>query len=137
MQSIIICSHSHPNYWLLVTRFYLFILTINKSKFKLCLKTFFKKNKIKNYIIFGDAEYLRREPLIDKAGKTKILQKYCKPAMDSTRHTCLKLQPQEGEIIFVKGTWFHARFDLSITDGLHGWICHGTSISQSKLFLKI
>lgn len=56
--------------------------------------------------------------------------------MDSTRHTCLKLHPQQGETIFAKGTWFDARFDLSITDGLHAWICHGTSISQSNFFLK-
>ncbi|GLT61060.1 hypothetical protein SLA2020_337950 [Shorea laevis] len=46
--------------------------------------------------------------------------------MDSTRHTCLKLQPQQGETIFAKGTWFDARFDLSITDGLHAWICHAS-----------
>lgn len=44
----------------------------------------------------------------------------------TTRHTCLKLEPQQGEPIFVKGTWSPSRFDLSITDGLHAWICHAS-----------
>lgn len=55
--------------------------------------------------------------------------------MDAIRHTCLKLevpetnaQPNQSQIgsIFVKGTWFHHRFDLSITDGLNAWTCHAT-----------
>uniref|UniRef100_A0A9I9DI37 DNA repair protein XRCC4 n=1 Tax=Cucumis melo TaxID=3656 RepID=A0A9I9DI37_CUCME len=52
--------------------------------------------------------------------------------MDAIRHTCLKLevptnaQPDERSSIFVKGTWNHHRFDLSITDGLHAWTCHAT-----------
>ncbi|KAG2728031.1 hypothetical protein I3760_01G186900 [Carya illinoinensis] len=46
--------------------------------------------------------------------------------MESTRHTCLKLVPQQSEPIFVKCTWSQSRFDLSITDGLHAWICHAS-----------
>ncbi|GLT78681.1 hypothetical protein SLA2020_502090 [Shorea laevis] len=49
--------------------------------------------------------------------------------MDSTaRHTCLKLQiaAAGNQPIFVKGTWFDTHFDLSITDGLHAWVCHAT-----------
>lgn len=40
------------------------------------------------------------------------------------KHTCLKLELQESQQpIFVKGTWFPSRFELSITDGLNAWIC--------------
>ncbi|GAB4843247.1 DNA repair protein xrcc4 [Ancistrocladus abbreviatus] len=45
------------------------------------------------------------------------------------RHTCLKLEiptasdPQQAEPIFVKGTWFHLHFTLSITDGRDAWLC--------------
>ncbi|KAJ0974037.1 hypothetical protein J5N97_016002 [Dioscorea zingiberensis] len=47
--------------------------------------------------------------------------------MESTRHTCLKLELPPGDgPIFVKGTWFDSHFDLSITDGLHSWTCHAT-----------
>ncbi|KAJ7979921.1 DNA repair protein XRCC4 [Quillaja saponaria] len=52
--------------------------------------------------------------------------------MDIKRHTCLKLQisgthePEETEPIFIKGTWYETNFDLSITDGLHAWICHAS-----------
>lgn len=49
--------------------------------------------------------------------------------MDSeARHTCLKLQiaAADNASFFVKGTWFHNRFDLSITDGLQSWICNAT-----------
>ncbi|XP_038888651.1 DNA repair protein XRCC4 [Benincasa hispida] len=52
--------------------------------------------------------------------------------MDATRHTCLKLevptnaQPNDRSSIFVKGTWNHHHFDLSITDGLNAWSCHAT-----------
>ncbi|KAF5466012.1 hypothetical protein F2P56_015971 [Juglans regia] len=46
--------------------------------------------------------------------------------MESTRHSCLKLEPQHSEPIFVKCTWSQSRFDLSITDGLHAWICHAS-----------
>jgi DNA-repair protein XRCC4 len=42
------------------------------------------------------------------------------------RHSCLKLEPRESQPIFVKGTWFESRFDLSITDGLNAWICHAS-----------
>ncbi|CAH9130976.1 unnamed protein product [Cuscuta epithymum] len=50
---------------------------------------------------------------------------------ESHRHTCLKLEiPSRGEQepghferIFVKGTWFTSRFDLSITNGLDAWTC--------------
>ncbi|XP_022971997.1 DNA repair protein XRCC4 isoform X2 [Cucurbita maxima] len=52
--------------------------------------------------------------------------------MDAIRHTCLKLevptnaQPDGRVSIFVKGTWYQHRFDLSITDGLNAWTCHAT-----------
>ncbi|CAL5337516.1 unnamed protein product [Camellia sinensis] len=52
--------------------------------------------------------------------------------MDSTKHTCLKLQlpnksqPDQTEPIFVKATWFSSRFDLSITDGLDAWTLNAT-----------
>ncbi|KAM0985393.1 hypothetical protein PS2_012426 [Malus domestica] len=40
------------------------------------------------------------------------------------KHTCLKLDLQESQQpIFVKGTWFPSRFELSITDGRNAWIC--------------
>ncbi|KAJ4844600.1 DNA repair protein xrcc4, partial [Turnera subulata] len=41
------------------------------------------------------------------------------------RHTCLKLVT-EPDPIFVKGTWFSSHFHLSITDGLHSWLCNAT-----------
>lgn len=49
----------------------------------------------------------------------------------TTRHSCLKLEiPVEAgaakEAIFVKGTWFHTHFHLSLTDGLHAWSCTAT-----------
>ncbi|XP_021801852.1 DNA repair protein XRCC4-like isoform X1 [Prunus avium] len=45
----------------------------------------------------------------------------------SPKHTCLKLQLKEAQQpIYVKGTWFESRFDLSITDGLNAWICHAS-----------
>ncbi|CAH9103969.1 unnamed protein product [Cuscuta europaea] len=51
--------------------------------------------------------------------------------LESHRHTCLKLEipgsseqePGHFERIFVKGTWFTSRFDLSISNGLEAWIC--------------
>ncbi|KAL2507938.1 DNA repair protein XRCC4 [Forsythia ovata] len=55
--------------------------------------------------------------------------------MESPGHTCVKLeisddsQPNkesELEPIFVKGTWYPTRFELSITNGLHAWTCHAT-----------
>ncbi|XP_050239479.1 DNA repair protein XRCC4 isoform X2 [Quercus robur] len=46
--------------------------------------------------------------------------------MEEERHTCLKLVPQDSDPIFVKGTWFPSHFHLSITDGLHTWICHAS-----------
>ncbi|XP_071938040.1 DNA repair protein XRCC4-like [Coffea arabica] len=55
---------------------------------------------------------------------------------DYPRHTCLKLEipirsndsePREAsESIFVKGTWYPARFDLAITDGRDAWICNAS-----------
>ncbi|CAI0420314.1 unnamed protein product [Linum tenue] len=47
-------------------------------------------------------------------------------AAAGTRHTCVKLEiyTPASEPVFVKGTWFEGRFDLSITDGLHSWVCH-------------
>ncbi|GAV69614.1 XRCC4 domain-containing protein [Cephalotus follicularis] len=45
----------------------------------------------------------------------------------TTRHTCLKLEiPTSLDPIFVKATWFLTHFDLSITDGLHAWICNAS-----------
>ncbi|KAL4643418.1 DNA repair protein XRCC4-like [Castanea sativa] len=46
--------------------------------------------------------------------------------MEEERHTCLKLVPQDSDPIFVKGSWFPSHFHLSITDGLHTWICHAS-----------
>ncbi|KAK9139516.1 hypothetical protein Scep_009197 [Stephania cephalantha] len=46
--------------------------------------------------------------------------------MESIRHTCLKLKliiDGDDDPIFVKGTWFDSRFDLSITDGIDAWVC--------------
>ncbi|KAK1271800.1 DNA repair protein XRCC4 [Acorus gramineus] len=51
--------------------------------------------------------------------------------MDSVRHTCLRLQVG-GETLFVKGTWFPSRFDLSITDGLHSWTCNASETEVSR-----
>ncbi|KAF3456857.1 hypothetical protein FNV43_RR01511 [Rhamnella rubrinervis] len=46
--------------------------------------------------------------------------------MDTTRHTCLKLELKDAEPVFAKGTWFEFHFDLSITDGRNAWICHAS-----------
>ncbi|XP_047937827.1 DNA repair protein XRCC4-like [Salvia hispanica] len=50
--------------------------------------------------------------------------------METPKHTCLKLQlPMGGgvpEPVFVKGTWYPTRFDISVTDGLQAWTCHAT-----------
>ncbi|KAG8370344.1 hypothetical protein BUALT_Bualt14G0107200 [Buddleja alternifolia] len=49
---------------------------------------------------------------------------------DAPKHTCLKLELDTGgtkpEPVFVKGTWYPTRFDISVTDGLHAWTCHAT-----------
>ncbi|KAL3626384.1 hypothetical protein CASFOL_029933 [Castilleja foliolosa] len=49
---------------------------------------------------------------------------------EPAKHTCLKLElpmgGSESETVFVKGTWYPTRFDISITDGLHAWNCHAT-----------
>uniref|UniRef100_A0A2P2JW10 DNA-repair protein XRCC4 n=2 Tax=Rhizophora mucronata TaxID=61149 RepID=A0A2P2JW10_RHIMU len=45
---------------------------------------------------------------------------------ETSRHTCLKLEINETEAIFVKGAWTHSHFRLSITDGLNAWLCHPT-----------
>ncbi|XP_050386569.1 DNA repair protein XRCC4-like isoform X1 [Argentina anserina] len=42
------------------------------------------------------------------------------------RHSCLKLEPRDSQPIFIKGTWFASRFDLSITDGLNAWVCRAS-----------
>ncbi|XP_010532610.1 PREDICTED: DNA repair protein XRCC4 [Tarenaya hassleriana] len=42
---------------------------------------------------------------------------------ETTRHTCLKLEIAGVDPIFVKGTWYRSRFDLSITDGAQAWVC--------------
>ncbi|XP_021291770.1 DNA repair protein XRCC4 [Herrania umbratica] len=44
----------------------------------------------------------------------------------TTRHTFLKIEIPSTEPIFVKGTWFDTHFDISITDGLHAWVCNAT-----------
>lgn len=47
--------------------------------------------------------------------------------METTRHTCLKLEiPDATDLIFVKGTWFQTHFELSITDGLNAWLCNAS-----------
>lgn len=46
---------------------------------------------------------------------------------DTARHTCLKIQLEEGGSIYVKGTWFDSHFELSITNGQEAWICHRNS----------
>ena len=75
--------------------------------------------------------------VIEKAGKTpdplslslnlsqNLITTY-RTEMEEERHTCLKLVPQDSDPIFVKGTWFPSHFHLSITDGLHTWICHAS-----------
>lgn len=44
----------------------------------------------------------------------------------SPKHTCIKLELPNKELIFVKGTWFSSYFDLFITDGLQAWTCHAS-----------
>ncbi|KAL8515662.1 hypothetical protein ACS0TY_014370 [Phlomoides rotata] len=50
--------------------------------------------------------------------------------MDTPKYTCLKLEipigGSEPEPVFVKGTWYPTRFDLSVTDGLQAWTCNAT-----------
>ncbi|KAH6821648.1 DNA ligase IV-binding protein [Perilla frutescens var. hirtella] len=57
-------------------------------------------------------------------------QKFIVKEMDRPKHTCLKLEIATGgsepEPVFVKGTWYPTRFDLSISDGLQAWTCHAT-----------
>ncbi|KAL2920413.1 DNA repair protein XRCC4 [Bienertia sinuspersici] len=57
------------------------------------------------------------------------------------RHSCLKLQVKEEDTsesshihqtIFIKGTWFPSHFDLSITDGLHSWLCNASEEDVSE-----
>ncbi|XVF28676.1 hypothetical protein REPUB_Repub15cG0050800 [Reevesia pubescens] len=48
------------------------------------------------------------------------------PLKSKTRYTCLKLEIPSTEPLFVKGTWFDTHFDLSVTDGLHAWVCNAT-----------
>ncbi|CAA7404079.1 unnamed protein product [Spirodela intermedia] len=58
--------------------------------------------------------------------------------MDSppARHTCLRLRIADADaaagVVFIKGTWFALRFDLSITDGYDAWTCNGLSLSLSR-----
>lgn len=62
--------------------------------------------------------------------------------MESPRHTCLKLQISNNnnsdQPIFVKATWFSDHFDLSVTDGLLAWTCHGipSLLLSFKLLLQ-
>ncbi|KAJ8771554.1 hypothetical protein K2173_026731 [Erythroxylum novogranatense] len=42
------------------------------------------------------------------------------------RHTCIKLETDGAEPVFVKGTWFDSHFHLSISDGLHSWVCNAS-----------
>uniref|UniRef100_A0A7N0T546 XRCC4 N-terminal domain-containing protein n=1 Tax=Kalanchoe fedtschenkoi TaxID=63787 RepID=A0A7N0T546_KALFE len=42
---------------------------------------------------------------------------------DAPRHSCLKLELDGADPVFVKGTWFESRFDLAVTDGQDAWIC--------------
>ncbi|KAM6545635.1 hypothetical protein CsatB_026371 [Cannabis sativa] len=46
--------------------------------------------------------------------------------MEVTRHSCLKLELKDADPIFVKGTWFDSRFELSLTDGHNAWICRAS-----------
>ncbi|ESQ47543.1 hypothetical protein EUTSA_v10022194mg [Eutrema salsugineum] len=45
---------------------------------------------------------------------------------ERTKHTCLRLEISGADPIFVKGTWYHSRFDISVTDGSSSWICNAT-----------
>ncbi|XP_010512067.1 PREDICTED: DNA repair protein XRCC4 [Camelina sativa] len=45
---------------------------------------------------------------------------------EKTKHTCLRLEISGADPIFVKGTWYHSRFDISVTDGSSSWICNAT-----------
>ncbi|CAD5315991.1 unnamed protein product [Arabidopsis thaliana] len=45
---------------------------------------------------------------------------------EKTKHTCLHLEISGADPIFVKGTWYHSRFDISVTDGSFTWTCNAT-----------
>ncbi|CAH2052967.1 unnamed protein product [Thlaspi arvense] len=45
---------------------------------------------------------------------------------ERTKHTCLRLEISGAYPIFVKGTWHHSRFDISVTDGSFSWVCNAT-----------
>ncbi|KAL1192703.1 DNA repair protein XRCC4 [Cardamine amara subsp. amara] len=45
---------------------------------------------------------------------------------EKTKHTCLRLELSGADPIFIKGTWYHSHFDISITDGSSSWICNAT-----------
>ncbi|GAB2217665.1 hypothetical protein Droror1_Dr00000868 [Drosera rotundifolia] len=48
------------------------------------------------------------------------------PSTSAPRLTCLKLDLPAISPIFIKGTWWQTHFSLSITDGLHCWLCIGS-----------
>lgn len=51
--------------------------------------------------------------------------------MASSADTCVRIEANGAnkDVIYVKGTWFPTHFSLSITDGLHAWICDGSEKS--------
>ncbi|CAN1841177.1 DNA repair protein XRCC4 [Linum perenne] len=69
------------------------------------------------------APKLQQQSLLSKTPQTAKME-----TTAATRHTCLKLEIHNDtrEPVFVKGTWFEAHFDLSVTDGLHSWVCYAT-----------
>ncbi|XP_077240129.1 DNA ligase IV-binding protein isoform X2 [Tasmannia lanceolata] len=56
--------------------------------------------------------------------------------MEGVRHTCLRVEigeeDEDREVIFIKGTWFDSRFNLSITDGLNAWTCNASEAEVSE-----
>nr|ADE76390.1 unknown [Picea sitchensis] len=48
--------------------------------------------------------------------------------MAASADTCVRIEANGAnrDVIYVKSTWFPTHFSLSITDGLHAWICDGS-----------
>lgn len=48
--------------------------------------------------------------------------------MASSADTCVRIEAngENRDVIYIKGSWSPTHFSLSITDGLHAWICNGS-----------
>ncbi|KAG7650192.1 DNA repair protein XRCC4 [Arabidopsis thaliana x Arabidopsis arenosa] len=53
---------------------------------------------------------------------------------EKTKHTCLHLEISGADPIFVKGTWYHSRFDISVTDGSFTWTCNATEEEPNSVY---